>query len=240
MHSGTHCTVTCDNGYKIDGPSSSVCGSDGEWDPRTSPNCRVRECQVLNAPDNGQISPDICGTKPLHGQVCSYECNPGYTRTGPSSNRCNNGYWTQGGFYCQDSEAPSFGETCPSAQSVYADEGKTLATVTWGPVTASDNDAASITVSPQVTSPHAFSEGSHTVVYTATDPSGNTKHCYFQVTVQVLRCSVLFAPANGRLENAACGNVYGSLCRLACNKGYELKGSVERKCEKIGGKNVAQ
>lgn len=40
VHSGTHCTVTCDNGYKIDGPSSSVCGSDGEWDPRTSPHCR--------------------------------------------------------------------------------------------------------------------------------------------------------------------------------------------------------
>ena len=61
----------------------------------------VHECQALNAPDNGQISPDICRTKPLHGQVCSYECNPGYTRTGPSSNRCNNGFWTQGGIYCQ-------------------------------------------------------------------------------------------------------------------------------------------
>ena len=84
----------------------------------------------------------------------------------------------------KDSEAPSFGETCPSTQSVFADEGKTLATVTWGPVTASDNDQASITVSPQVTSPHVFSEGSHTVVYTATDPSGNTNHCYFQITVQ--------------------------------------------------------
>ncbi|XP_067018332.1 uncharacterized protein [Acropora muricata] len=240
VHSGTHCTVTCDNGYKIDGHSSSVCGNDGEWNPRISPNCRVHECQALNAPDNGEISPDICRTKPLHGQVCSYECNPGYTRIGPSSNRCNNGFWTQGGFYCQDSQAPSFGETCPSAQSVFADEGKTLATVTWGPVKASDNDEASITVSPQVTSPDVFSEGRHTVVYTATDPSGNTKHCYFQVTVQVLRCSVLFAPANGRLENAACGNVYGSLCRLACNKGYELIGSVERKCEKIGGTNVAQ
>ena len=84
----------------------------------------------------------------------------------------------------KDGEAPSFGETCPSAQSVFADKGKTSATVTWGPVAASDNDQASITVSPQVTSPHVFSEGSHTVVYTATDPSGNTKHCHFQVTVQ--------------------------------------------------------
>ena len=82
-----------------------------------------------------------------------------------------------------DNEAPSFDKTCPTAQSVFADGGKTSATISWGPVTASDNDQASITVSPQVTSPHVFSEGSHTVVYTATDPSGNTKLCYFQVTV---------------------------------------------------------
>ena len=40
VHSGSYCTVTCDNGFEIDGPSTSVCGNDGEWDPRTSPNCR--------------------------------------------------------------------------------------------------------------------------------------------------------------------------------------------------------
>ena len=61
----------------------------------------VLECQALSAPDHGQITPDICETKPLHGQVCSYECNPGYARTGPSSNMGNNGFWTQGRFHCK-------------------------------------------------------------------------------------------------------------------------------------------
>ena len=87
-------------------------------------------------------------------------------------------------FLILDREPPSFGETCPTAQSVFADEGKTSATVSWGAVTATDNDQAVVTMSPQVTSPHVFSEGSHTVIYTATDPSGNTKHCFFHVTVQ--------------------------------------------------------
>lgn len=40
VHSGSYCTVTCDNGFEIDGPSTSVCGNDGEWDPKTSANCR--------------------------------------------------------------------------------------------------------------------------------------------------------------------------------------------------------
>lgn len=54
----------------------------------------------------------------------------------------------------------------------------------------------------------------------------------------VLRCPVLLAPANGRLENAACGNLFGSTCRLTCNKGYEIKGTEERKCEKKPGTNT--
>lgn len=61
----------------------------------------VHECQALSAPDDGQITPDICKTKPLHGQECSYECSPGYARIGPSSSKCDNGNWTQGGFFCQ-------------------------------------------------------------------------------------------------------------------------------------------
>ena len=47
VHSGTLCTVTCNNGFKIDGPSSSVCSSDGEWDPRTAANCRGKRTVLL-------------------------------------------------------------------------------------------------------------------------------------------------------------------------------------------------
>ncbi|PFX23098.1 sushi, von Willebrand factor type A, EGF and pentraxin domain-containing protein 1-like isoform X2 [Stylophora pistillata] len=236
--SGTSCEVTCDDGYELSGSSSSVCGIDGEWDPRTTANCKVSECPPLTEPDNGQITPYICKTKPLHGQTCQYECRPGFRVIGPSSSKCDDGHWTHKGIYCQDYERPSFGETCPSARSVFADEGKASATISWEPVIATDNDQAIVTVSPPVTSPHIFSEGSHSVTYTATDPSGNVQLCHFQVTVQVLRCPVLFIPANGRLENTACGNLYGSTCRLTCNKGYEIKGSEERKCDKKTGTSV--
>ena len=87
-------------------------------------------------------------------------------------------------FFIKDTQGPSFGETCPPDRNVVADEGKTTATVTWAPVTATDNDHATVTVQPDVTSPHNFSEGSHTVIYTASDPSGNTKICLFRVNVQ--------------------------------------------------------
>ena len=86
--------------------------------------------------------------------------------------------------FLEDTQPPSFGETCPSPQRVFADEGKTTAMVTWGPVIATDNDHATVTASPNVMSPHEFAEGSHTVIYTAKDPSQNTKFCHFIVNVQ--------------------------------------------------------
>ena len=87
-------------------------------------------------------------------------------------------------FFIKDTERPSFGETCPPERNVVADEGKTTATVSWGPIKATDNEHATVTVLPDVTSPHNFSEGSHTVIYTARDPSGNTVICQFRVNVQ--------------------------------------------------------
>ena len=51
----------------------------------------------------------------------------------------------------------------------------------------------------------------------------------------VVRCQVLSPPENGKLESGMCSNVFGRVCRLKCNKGYELKGSVARTCDKVQG-----
>ncbi|XP_015761109.1 PREDICTED: sushi, von Willebrand factor type A, EGF and pentraxin domain-containing protein 1-like isoform X1 [Acropora digitifera] len=154
---------------------------------------------------------------------------------GAMSTRCDNGSWTQAGFQCRDIQPPSFGESCPLPRTVFADTGKTTALVSWEPVKATDNDRATVSASPAVTSPHEFTEGYHTVIFTAVDPSQNTKFCHFKVNVQVLRCQVLWPPANGKLESGVCGNVFGRVCRLQCNKGYELKGPATRTCDKVPG-----
>ena len=84
-----------------------------------------------------------------------------------------------------DIQKPSFKKTCPLAQNVIAERGKTTARVIWSKVTAEDNDGKPmLTTSPKVISPHEFSEGFHTVTYTATDQSENTNVCYFKVNVQ--------------------------------------------------------
>ena len=58
----------------------------------------VRECNPLSPPEKGDVTPDICKIKPLHGQKCSFVCNAGYTRIGPSFSSCDDGYWIPGSF----------------------------------------------------------------------------------------------------------------------------------------------
>ncbi|PFX23089.1 A disintegrin and metalloproteinase with thrombospondin motifs 20 [Stylophora pistillata] len=204
---------------------------DGNWGPWgpwssciTGSKTRFRYCNKPSPAHGGRICPGSnwqiksCPYNPCSSARCQHICIPfGVV----ASCRCRTGYVTSPHdsrkcvrHSCQpltappnDIQAPSFGQTCPANINVLADVGQTSATVRWGPVRATDNDQASVTVTPNVVSPYLFSEG-------------------------VLRCAVLFPPANGRFENEACGNVHGRVCRFSCNKGYELRGSIERTCKK--------
>ena len=50
---------------------------------------------------------------------------------------------------------------------------------------ATDNlGVISLSSSPQLASPHTFSEGITTVIYEAEDPTGNKAYCHFKVSVQ--------------------------------------------------------
>jgi len=89
VDSGTNCFITCNRSYRI---------------------CLLLfilifilaiRCPALSAPGNGDITPGICKTKPSHGQLCSYKCNPGYKIVGSTADTCQNGRWTQGSIQCQ-------------------------------------------------------------------------------------------------------------------------------------------
>ncbi|XP_063960800.1 mucin-17-like [Lytechinus pictus] len=80
-----------------------------------------------------------------------------------------------------DSTRPTF-INCPSAIEASVPFGSTGTTVTWTEPIALDNSGSATVVASQ-TSGTFFSVGATTVVYTATDPSGNFETCSFVVTV---------------------------------------------------------
>lgn len=72
--------------------------------------------------------------------------------------------------------------TCPIDFSQTADNGLTNTTVTWAVPTFSDNDG-NVMVSTNYESPTVLSIGVWTVMYNATDLSGNVAQCVFVITV---------------------------------------------------------
>ena len=55
----------------------------------------------------------------------------------------------------------------------------------------------------------------------------------------VLRCQILFPPANGLLVGD-CDNSYGSTCRITCDDGYNLLGSESLTCLKKAGHLIGE
>lgn len=85
-----------------------------------------------------------------------------------------------------DELPPSFGDSCPmESLLVHTESGQFSAVVTWTVPVATDNSG----IPPKVTSnfmdpPHRMAEGTHVVIYTATDMSGNKKLC--SITIKVV------------------------------------------------------
>jgi|GEM_PF-3027024 len=80
-----------------------------------------------------------------------------------------------------DTENPTF-STCPNDITVENDLGNCDALVSWTPPVGADNCSTSVTSSH--TPGDEFQLGTTTVIYTATDPSGNSAVCSFNVTVE--------------------------------------------------------
>jgi hypothetical protein len=81
----------------------------------------------------------------------------------------------------EDTEAPVFSD-CPEDITVFNDEGQCGAFVSWTAPTATDNSGFASLFS-DFQSGSLFPPGTTTVTYTATDATGNTSICSFDVTV---------------------------------------------------------
>ena len=86
--------------------------------------------------------------------------------------------------FCSNSDTQSPVLTCPGDRSVANDQGLNTAVVTWSAITVVDNSGESLVAFSDHPSGSAFPLGLTTVLYSATDASGNTGTCRFGVTVQ--------------------------------------------------------
>lgn len=131
---------------------------------------------------------------------------------------------------------PPYFTSCPkSGQKAYAEEGKTKATVSWQPPTATDPEDGTLSVYLQsgLLPGSEFDRGDHTIIYSATDHNGVSTSCFFSFTIVVMTCDPPQWPINGYIRCDKSEVMIGTSCTVGCFSGYKMSPQNSRiKCVK--------
>ncbi|XP_053321831.1 sushi, von Willebrand factor type A, EGF and pentraxin domain-containing protein 1 [Spea bombifrons] len=184
---GTVCSVTCNEGYKLEGSSRLYCQGNSQWDSR-EPHCKEIHCSSFTKPKNVLILPLNCGQEPaVFGSTCHLRCQKGFLLFGVSHEvKCiGDGKWSEDvqKATCKDVEPPEI--NCPDDIVAQNIEHQNSAHVDWSAPVAEDNSGEEVSIqgSPAFLPPHMFPIGEVMVTYTATDTSGNQASCTFKIKV---------------------------------------------------------
>ena len=86
-------------------------------------------------------------------------------------------------FFNTDNTPPSFNDTCPDNMVFYATECSSSASLSWIEPRATDNSGQVAISYPAIRPPVNRTIGLYSVLYSATDSSGNRANCTFIVQV---------------------------------------------------------
>lgn len=226
----TICRFSCHSGYKIFGSTTRTCRESGSWSGQEF-HCEAINCSQLVTPPRAVLLTVPCTR--TYGSSCSFSCQSGFASSiGNVTRTCMaSGQWSGNDIICTDVQSPTFGDSCPGSPLLeYAERKEFSALVNWTEPVATDNSGVTPTVTSNHHSPKRFNEGSHLIIYTAVDLSGNSVTCSFTINVAVINCTSLRVDPGGPLRMSSCGNNYGAHCNFSCATGYRINGSLTLMC----------
>ncbi|XP_053386930.1 uncharacterized protein LOC123542087 [Mercenaria mercenaria] len=248
--------VSCARDHKLNGNSVIICNSDGSWSDY--PTCSVIDCGDPT-PDHGFSN----ASTTLNGTVVSVECYEGYSTVGDNIISCQeNETWTdETGCEIKDCGYPSvsYAEvTLPDNKTTY---GETARLSCWTGYALTGNPAVtclsngSWEIMPTCTivdcgdpTPIKGSSDKNettfgTVVKVTCDPGNNiignsTITCQDDGTwsdnpvCDAIDCGLLSVP-NGKVNDSQ-GTTIGSVIKITCDEGYNIKGTSFATCMDTG------
>ncbi|XP_069794214.1 P-selectin-like [Narcine bancroftii] len=104
------CFFSCSEGFVLKGSKKLECGVTGQWTAHT-PTCEAVKCDVLRAPENGNITCSHPTENFSYLSVCKFGCGKDFSLNGSRTLQCNSlGQWSMTIPTCEDSKPQPISE----------------------------------------------------------------------------------------------------------------------------------
>ncbi|XP_063042299.1 sushi, von Willebrand factor type A, EGF and pentraxin domain-containing protein 1 isoform X3 [Engraulis encrasicolus] len=240
LRSGASCKLSCRLGYRLRGEPVVRCLATGEWSQHLhKAACVDSEPPWIQCPDDvvtetrkHQSLANVTWSQPIagdsSGEEVAVQVTPvlnahqlfpigtaviTYTAGDRSGNRANCSFTVT----VIDTEPPII-DKCRSPPVVDATGPETA--VVWEVPQFSDNSGRPLNISSTHLPGALFPDGETSVLYTATDASGNNHTCELTITVQGKKCVQPYMPVNA--DFTCVEKDEGVNCTLRCRDGYSF------------------
>uniref|UniRef100_A0A8C9RB51 Selectin E n=1 Tax=Scleropages formosus TaxID=113540 RepID=A0A8C9RB51_SCLFO len=209
------CDVSCEEGFLINGTSTTRCNSMETW-TETTAHCQVVKCDVPSIPHHASLHCQHPIEEFSYSSTCWLECDDGFMPKGANSTQCTaEGSWSHSLPLCEVVKCPVAG--APSHGSMHCQhpiEEFSYSSSCW-----MECEEGFILRGANSTQCTAEGTWSHT-----------TPLCEAQ------RCASLSAPPHG---NLTCSHPHGefsfnSSCDVNCDEGFQLNGMATTRCSSLG------
>ncbi|XP_047198721.1 LOW QUALITY PROTEIN: P-selectin-like [Hippoglossus stenolepis] len=212
---GSRCTSTCDEGFLLNGTSSTECTSLGTWNADI-PRCLARRCPTLNSPTNGSLSCSRPHGEFRFGSRCTSACEEGFLLNGTADTECTSlGTWNADTPLCTAKRCPALNPPSHGSLSCSRPHGE----FRFG------SRCTSACEEGFLLNGTADTECTSLGTWTADIP-----RC------QARRCPTLNSPTNGSLFCSRPHGEFsfGSRCTSSCEEGFVLNGTSSAECTSVG------
>ncbi|XP_069378251.1 P-selectin-like isoform X2 [Paralichthys olivaceus] len=212
---GSRCTSTCDEGFLLNGTTSTDCTSVGTWSTDL-PHCLANPCPPLHPPSHGSLSCSHPHGEFSFGSRCTSACEEGFLLNGTADTECTSlGTWNADNPLCTAKRCPALNPpshgslSCSHPHGEFRFASHCTSNCKEGFLLngAADTDCTSV--------------GTW---------STDLPHCFAR------QCPPLHPPSHGSLS---CSDPhgefsFGSRCKSACEEGFLLNGTADTECTSLG------